>query len=196
MNVREYYRYLSAAREQLWQFLRALPEEDLNRDMMESGERFHNIKDLMLHIADVEDHWIHDIVRGDAIQGSGYQHDWVKPHAERYDLGWILAYSQKVTEATRRFLDSEPDLERPVKLVQDDPDSATVTLDQLLWHVMTHEVRHTAQIALLVRQLGHTPPWLDYLRFARPVGPATASASRDEDGLGLDESDLVETPES
>ncbi|MDO4246400.1 MAG: DinB family protein [Deinococcus sp.] len=196
MNVREYYRYLSAAREQLWQFLRALPEEDLNRDMMESGERFHNIKDLMLHIADVEDHWIHDIVRGDAIQGSGYEHDWVRPQAERYDLSWVLTYSRKVTEATRRFLDSEPDLERPVKLVQDDPDSATVTLDQLLWHVMTHEVRHTAQIALLVRQLGHTPPWLDYLRFARPASPEPASASQDEDGLGLDESDLVETPES
>ena len=196
MNVREYYRYLSAAREQLWQFLRALPEEDLNRDMMESGERFHNIKDLMLHIADVEDHWIHGIVRGADIQRSGYEHDWVNPHAERYDLSWVLAYSEKVTQATRSFLDSEPDLERPVKLVQDDPDSATVTLDQLLWYVMTHEVRHTAQIVLLVRQLGHTPPWLDYLRFARPVHPATASAAPD-DGLGLDDDgELAEVQES
>ena len=43
-----------------------------------------------------------------------------------------------------------------------------MTLDALLWHVMTHEVRHTAQIVLLIRLLGHTPPWLDYLRFVRP----------------------------
>ena len=55
-----------------------------------------------------------------------------------------------------------------VALIQDDPETSSVSLDQLMWHVMTHEVRHTAQIALLIRLLGHTPPWLDYLRFARP----------------------------
>lgn len=185
MNVREYYRYLSAAREQLWQFLRALPDEDLNRDMIESGERFHNIKDLVLHIADVEDHWIHNIARGEGLQRH-YPHNWVQPHAEQHDLAWILSYSAEVTQTTRDFLESGPDLSRPVKLVQDDPASETATLDQLLWHVMTHEVRHTAQIALMIRQLGHTPPWLDYLRFARPAAAELGEApadSGDEDDL-------------
>ena len=83
-------------------------------------------------------------------------------------LSWISDYGRTVSQQTQAFLDSSPDLNRSIKLVQDDPASDTVTLDQLMWHVMTHEVRHTAQIALLVRQLGHTPPWLDYLRFARP----------------------------
>ena len=54
MNVPDYYDYLCAAREQLWNFLRALPAEDLDRELIQ-GERFHNIKDLLLHVMDVED---------------------------------------------------------------------------------------------------------------------------------------------
>lgn len=170
MNVREYYAYLSAAREQLWNFVRALPPEDLGRDLIESGERFHNIKDLLLHVIDVEDHWVHAIALGAGVQNEGrYAHDWVRPRAEQYELGWIIDYGREVERRTQALLDGDPDLGRPVKLVQDDPASDTVTLDQLLWNVMTHEVRHTAQIALLIRQLGHTPPWLDYLRFVRPT---------------------------
>ncbi|GAA5533657.1 DinB family protein [Deinococcus aluminii] len=179
MNVREYYAYLSAAREQLWNFLRALPAADLDRPLLE-GDRFHNIKDLLLHIVDMEDHWVQTIALGDGV-ASRYPHDWVRPQAEQYDLGWITRYGQEVSAKTRAFLATDPDLSRPVKLVQDDPASDTVTLDQLLWHVMTHEVRHTAQIVTLIRQLGHTPPWLDYLRFVRPQHvPVAASANETE----------------
>ncbi len=189
MNAQEYYAYLSASREQLWNFVRALPAADQNRDMIENGERFHSIKDLLLHISDVEDHWIHTIARQDGVQREGrYQHDWVRPRAEQYDLNWIIEYSQEVTRRTREFLGSQPDLTRPVKLIQDDPASETATLDHLLWHVMTHEVRHTAQIALMIRQLGHTPPWLDYLRFVRPELP-------DIPQIGTDPGDGIEDEE-
>ncbi|MFC4639873.1 DinB family protein [Deinococcus hohokamensis] len=182
MNVPEYYAYLSAAREQLWNYVRALPAGDLNRDLMPEGDRFHNIKDLLLHIADVEDHWVHMIARGDGVDRDGqYAHDWVTPRAEQYDLGWIIAYGREVAARTQAFLSATPDLSRSVKLVQDDPQSDTVTLDQLMWHVMTHEVRHTAQIALMIRQLGHTPPWLDYMRFARPQVTAAQSGGLDVD---------------
>lgn len=185
MNVREYYAYLSASREQLWNFVRALPTEDLNRNMIESGERFHNIKDLLLHTIDVEDHWIHGVVRGDGVQGkNGFQHDWVKPRAEQYDLNWIIDYGREVTRRTGEFLNSNPDLNQQIKLIQDDPGSEKVTLDQLLWNVMTHEVRHTAQVALLIRQLGHTPPWMDYLRFMRPEVPVSTGEGTDPgDGI-------------
>ncbi|WP_309572732.1 DinB family protein [Deinococcus sp.] len=186
MNVSEYYAYLSAAREQLWNFLRALPPADLDRDLIETGDRFHTIKDVVLHVTDVEDHWVHSVARGDGVNREGrFAHDWVKPEAAQYDLSWIIEYGREVNEHTRAFLDSGPDMNRSVKLVQDDPASDTVTLDQLMWHVMTHEVRHTAQIALMIRQLGHTPPWLDYMRFARPQ--VTAAQSGGVDGLGLDD---------
>lgn len=186
MNVREYYAYLSAAREQLWNYLRALPPTDLDRNLIEGGDRFHNIKDLLLHVTDVEDHWVHHIARRDGVHlDERFKHDWVNPQAQQYDLSWIITYGREVTDRTRAFLDGEPDLNQQVKLVQDDPASDTVTLDQLMWHVMTHEVRHTAQIALLVRLLGHTPPWLDYMRFARPQ--VTAEQSGGVGDLGLDD---------
>ncbi|MDL2343703.1 DinB family protein [Deinococcus sp. MIMF12] len=168
MNVREYFTYLSGAREELHNFLRALPESELNQPLIEGGDRFHCIKDLLLHVVDVEDHWIHDVARGGQGVSSRYPHDWVRPRAEGYALGWILQYAGEVQERTRAFLESGPDLERRVRLIQDDPRSETVSVDGLMWHVMTHEVRHTAQIALLIRMLGHTPPWLDFLRFVRP----------------------------
>lgn len=190
MNVREYYTYLSAAREQLWNYLRALPAADLDRDLIESGDRFHSIKDLLLHTTDVEDHWVHYIARGENLQSDGrFKHDWVKPQAGQYELSWIIDYGRTVSQQTQAFLDSEPDMDRSIKLIQDDPASDTVTLDQLMWNVMTHEIRHTAQIALMVRQLGHTPPWSDYLRFARPQ----ATASEGLDDPELDDPEETET---
>ena len=168
MNVPDYYDYLCAAREQLWNFLRALPAEDLDRELIQ-GERFHNIKDLLLHVMDVEDHWVHGVARGArGYHEQDYTHEWGIPNARQYDLNWILGYSRSVQAETLKFLASNPDMGAQVALIQDDPETSTVSLDQLMWHVMTHEVRHTAQIALLIRLLGHTPPWLDYLRFARP----------------------------
>ncbi|MFC4456248.1 DinB family protein [Deinococcus sonorensis] len=168
MNVPEYYAYLCSAREQLWNFLRALPTEDLKRPLID-GDRFRSIQDLLLHVLDVEDHWVHGVARGQTdYHDQDYRHDWVTPRAEQYDLSWILSYGHSVQAETQRFLASRPDYSAQVALVRDDPDTNTVTLDQLMWHVMTHEVRHTAQITLLIRMLGHTPPWLDYLRFMRP----------------------------
>jgi uncharacterized damage-inducible protein DinB len=168
MNVPDYYDYLRAAREQLWNFLRALPAADLDRDLID-GERFHNIKDLLLHVIDVEDHWVHGVARGVRdYHAQDFRHEWGIPNAQQYDLNWILEYGRSVQAETLKFLASRPDLNAEVALIQDDPEVSTVSLDQLMWNVMTHEVRHTAQIALLIRMLGHTPPWLDYLRFARP----------------------------
>lgn len=167
MDARAYYAYLCSAREQLWNFLKALPPAQLDQHLI-GGERFSTLKDLLLHVTDVEDHWLHTRGLGHTPDPQ-FAHDWQVPHAEQYPLTWILEYAQTVQTRTQDFLNSVPDLERRVPLVSDDPEDGQVTLDQLLWHVMTHEVRHTAQMALMIRQLGHTPPWLDYLRFVRPL---------------------------
>jgi uncharacterized damage-inducible protein DinB len=46
--------------------------------------------------------------------------------------------------------------------VEDSP-TEHFKLEGLLWHVMLHEVRHTAQIAVLLRTQGIKPPSLDLL---------------------------------
>jgi uncharacterized damage-inducible protein DinB len=43
------------------------------------------------------------------------------------------------------------------------------TVDGLLWHVMIHEMRHTAQIAVLLRSQGIKPPCLDLLNYLPSV---------------------------
>ena len=50
-------------------------------------------------------------------------------------------------------------------------DSPTVrfTVDGLLWHIMIHEMRHTAQIAMLLRMLDIKPPSLDLLFYLPPA---------------------------
>lgn len=56
------------------------------------------------------------------------------------------------------------DLLLHIAAVHDAPDEH-YTVDGLLWHVVLHEVRHTAQICLLLRLQGIVPPALDLLFF-------------------------------
>ncbi len=37
------------------------------------------------------------------------------------------------------------------------------TLEDTLWHAMTHDVHHSAQMSMLLRRLGHAPPGMDYI---------------------------------
>lgn len=38
-------------------------------------------------------------------------------------------------------------------------------LDGLVWHVLIHEMRHTAQIGVMLRISGIKPPFLDLLNY-------------------------------
>jgi uncharacterized damage-inducible protein DinB len=49
-------------------------------------------------------------------------------------------------------------------IVHDSPEER-FTVDGLLWHVMIHEMRHTAQIAVLLRTQDIKPPFLDLLNY-------------------------------
>ena len=55
-------------------------------------------------------------------------------------------------------------------VVQDSP-TESFAVDGLLWHVMIHEMRHTAQIAVLLRMQNIKPPSLDLLFYLPNVHP-------------------------
>jgi uncharacterized damage-inducible protein DinB len=44
-------------------------------------------------------------------------------------------------------------------------DATTYTLGELIQHALNHSIYHRGQVALLLRQLGHTPPFTDYHDF-------------------------------
>ncbi len=63
MTISQFYSYLQRTRQDLWVFLEGLPDEVLSKNMI-PAERFRCIKDLLMHIAAVEDSWVHeDILR-------------------------------------------------------------------------------------------------------------------------------------
>ena len=158
MDIPSFYSYLIRARRYLWHVVGEVPDEVLARDVIPTGERFHSIKDLLLHTPVVEDSWLHYQILEDqpyletvpaiaeAQEGSRYA---TMPLAD------ILNYWRAVEANTQAYLSTLAPTEL-TRSVRDGDDIFSV--DDILWHVMQHEVRHTAQVALLLRQVGITPP--------------------------------------
>lgn len=162
MNIPEIYQYLVRARRDLWESLQSVPDEVLSRHLLK-GPRFHCIKDLVFHIPDVEDGWIHgDILREPTVQCRFPALRDASAGVD-LDLEMLLDYWRAVEEATLAWLPTLTDTAlQQVITLEDSPDER-YTVDGLLWHVMIHEMRHTAQIAVLLRTQGIDPPSLDLL---------------------------------
>ena len=165
MTLPEMYDYLTRSRRDLRQALESLPDDLLARPLL-SGDRFHCIKDLVFHIAAVEDGWLHeDILRLPPVLDNmpAVAHAARAPDLAHASLAMLLDYWHAVERGTRSYLATltEEELSRIVT-VHDAPDER-YTVDGLLWHVMLHEVRHTAQICMLLRSQGIKPPALDLL---------------------------------
>ncbi|WP_102125252.1 DinB family protein [Deinococcus planocerae] len=163
MNIPETYAYLVRARRDLWAALEGVPDEVLSRPLLD-GERFRCIKDLVAHTAAVEDGWIHYTILRDvpvedvfpAIKAAGDG-----PVYAGFPLAELLDYWRAVEQSTLAYLSTLTDVELE-RGVEDAPEEH-FRLGGLLWHVMLHEVRHTAQIVALLRTQGIRPPSLDLL---------------------------------
>jgi len=72
-------------------------------------------------------------------------------------------------EEQQRFLATldEPALSRPVAYRTFDGSAFEQPLSELLRHVVNHATYHRGQLAMELRQLGHTPPSTDLARFYR-----------------------------
>ena len=163
MNIEATYSYLTRARRDLWSTLESTSNEVLVRDLI-GGPRFHCIKDLLFHIPNVEDGWINgDIRRGTLVQDSFASLCKAGPDFSGFALGTLLDYWQHVEQFTLAWLHTltSADLNNTVPV--DDWPEKNFTVDGLFSHVMIHEIRHTAQIAILLRTQGIKPPSLDLL---------------------------------
>jgi uncharacterized damage-inducible protein DinB len=163
MNIPETYNYLIRARRDLWAVLETVPDEVLSRPLL-NGDRFHCIKDLVFHIAGCEDGWLHyTILRDTPIQNTipAIKDIPDGPTCANVALKLLLDYWRAVEQSTLIYLSmlTETELNRLV----DDTPTERFKLNGLLWHVMIHEMRHTAQIVMLLRMQGIKPPSLDLL---------------------------------
>ena len=179
MNIFETYDYLRRARRDLWATLEGVSDEVLSRPLI-GGPRFECIKDLLLHVAGCEDGWLHyTILRDTPIQHTMPAIKDIPggPFCAGVTLETLLKYWRAVEQSTLEYLPTltETELNR---LVDDSP-TERYKLEGLLWHVMIHEMRHTAQIALLLRMQGITPPSLDLLFYLPNLFKPNNAGERD-----------------
>ena len=177
MNIPDLYAYLTEARRDLWATLEAAPDDVLSKNLLD-GKRFRCIKDLVLHIAEVEDGWIHgDLLRVPPVQDSFADLQGRDFYAD-VPLQRLLDYWRAVEADTLRHLTAlAADPERVVTVEDWPPGHQQFRQGGLLWHVLLHEVRHTAQIAALLRVQGIRPPQLDLLFYLEAVESGRSSAA-------------------
>jgi uncharacterized damage-inducible protein DinB len=167
MNIPETYDYLVRARRDLWATLEGVPDEILSRPLLD-GAKLHCIKDLVFHIASVEDFWIREeILREQPLRQTipALKDSPGGPVFAGFVLETLLDYWRVVEQSTLTYLPTLTDDElKRIVAVHDRP-GKRYTVDGLLWNVMIHEARHVAQISVLLRTQGIAPPFLDLLKY-------------------------------
>jgi uncharacterized damage-inducible protein DinB len=167
MNIPEAYDYLVRARRDLWTTLEGVPDEVLSAQLL-NGEKLHCIKDLVFHIASVEDFWIcEQILREPPMRQTipALKDTRGGPIFAVVEIETLLHYWRIVERRTLIYLPTltADELKRIVS-VHDRP-GKRYTVDGLLWNLIIHEARHVAQISVLLRTQGMAPPFLDLLRY-------------------------------
>ncbi len=173
MNIPEAYDYLVHTRRDLWPALDGVPDEVLSRPLL-NGDKLHCIKDLMFHVANVEDFWLQEeILREPPVRETipTLKDTSGGPVFAGLPLETLLDYWRAVEQSTLTYLPTLTDDElKRIVTVHDRP-GKRFTVDGLLWNVMIHEARHVAQISVLLRTQGIKPPFLDLLNYL-PMPPA------------------------
>jgi uncharacterized damage-inducible protein DinB len=165
VDLEGFYAYLLWSREALWRALEGVSEEALERPLVR--KRLRSVKALLLHTAVVEDAWLHeDILRAPMVLAGFPEVEAVlEREGEGLPLRALRAYQEAVGRATWAFLQGPVDEDRVV--APHDAPEERYSLGDLLWHAFLHEVRHLAQVVLLLRLLGVEPPALDLYFFLR-----------------------------
>lgn len=118
-------------------------------------------------MATVEDGWIHGGILREEPVLTNYPtlRDAEAGAACGFALAALLDYWRAVEQSTLTYLAAltDEELNRVVTVEDWPPQHQRFKLNGLLWHVMIHEMRHTAQTVVLLRSQGIKPPSLDLL---------------------------------
>jgi uncharacterized damage-inducible protein DinB len=121
-----------------------------------------------MHVPDVEDGWIHgDVLRDQMVQKNfaALMNTEGGPVYAGFALETLLNYWRAVEQSTLTYLSTLTDAELKRLVTDHDAPEYRIPVDLLLWHVMIHEIRHTAKISVLLRTQGIKPPFLDLLNY-------------------------------
>jgi len=148
MNAKEMLKYWSIVREDLFQALDQVSDEELH---FRPREGLWSLGEVARHIAGAEDGWFGHVV------WQQYA-DWPPEsnHAETPTVDSVRALLTEVHERTVSYLEplSDQDLETIIKA----PWGNEFPLRWVVWHVLEHEVHHRGEIFLMLGLLGREAP--------------------------------------
>jgi len=133
--------------------------DQIRRDLLETMDKFSEQElafapfqggwpagQILLHIADCEDNWLHGVVRAEIQPWIFYN---LADYPTRAAIRQVL---DRAHARTVSFLDSleEKDLDAQYKT----PGGEAFSLYWIIWHVLEHEIHHRGELSLIHGMLG------------------------------------------
>jgi uncharacterized damage-inducible protein DinB len=139
------------ANHRLFEASATLTAEERERDLHAS---FHSLEGTLIHILWGERGWLSFFQTGNFVPHSA-PGDY--PDFPALQRAWDM-HDEAYVSYLSRLTQSELDAPRTL-------DAIPYTLGELIQHALNHSTYHRGQVALLLRQLNHTPPFTDYHDF-------------------------------
>lgn len=158
MDLKDYFEATWKARGRLLAAAAPLSQEEWTREFPFS---FKSLRDLFAHVIEVEGSWVVENIE---------KSEWEYPDAAEVGRSYATpqmarARGEEVADRTRRVLAAYVparlgELRRGTEI---DGTETTFTVEQILTHVFTHELRHQGQLQAMLRLLGKDAPNADWI---------------------------------
>lgn len=158
MNLKDYFEATWEARGRLLTAATALSPEEWTREFPFSWK---SLRNLFAHIVEVEGSWVAENIENG---------EWSFPDESEIARNYATpvlarARGEEVAEQTRRVLaaympERLKELRRGTLI---DGTETSFTVEQILTHVFTHELRHQGQLQAMLRLLGKPAPNADWI---------------------------------
>lgn len=158
MDLRDHFEHTWAARGRLLDAFDDLTPEEWTREFDFSWK---SVRNLLAHIVEVEHSWLVENIEGGAYP--------IPPEAERDRLyatpGQARERARTIQAHSRGVLaEYVPRRLGEIRMGPDiDHKEVPFTVEQILTHVFTHELRHQGQLQAMLRLLGRKAPNADWI---------------------------------
>jgi uncharacterized damage-inducible protein DinB len=151
MNAAQFFDHWNKIWRDLQRAVSMLKDEHLD---FRPAERYHrSVGDILLHIIEIEQFWIHDVIQ----KGSSSLSD--EDKGQLRTVAEIQEEMEAVHKRTMDFLTTVPveDFNRIVQVPQD----GTPKLGWILWHIFEQQIHHRGELYLCLSLLGMDRPKTD-----------------------------------
>lgn len=162
MDVRSLLAYSDALSRRWWDDLAKVPPETLVKPVDFS---FLTALGILTHMANVENAWM-DVVEG-------VEPQWARHSTKRFsDLAGVRAYAEEARARTHRLVDGldTAGLQRACGPVAGPFARPTLTVEEVLFTVFTHEHVHRGEVLAALWHQNVPPPPADYPTYLTPLG--------------------------